>query len=91
MVKRGPNLFFKYSYLLFGPGLFKPLRGLIRFNFLSQFSWTIDPFAPNDSQIELKLEGHALGLNSNETRVSDLLCSLPRNKNLSVYNQAPWC
>ncbi len=26
MIKRGPNLFFKYFYFLFGPGLFYPLR-----------------------------------------------------------------
>ncbi len=37
------------------------------------------------------MEGHALGLNSNETKVSDLQCSLPRNKNLFEPNQAPWC
>ncbi len=24
--ERGPNLFFKYFYFLFGPGLFNPLR-----------------------------------------------------------------
>ncbi len=41
--------------------------------------------------IALELEGNALGLNSNETRVSGLQCSLPRNKNLSQHNQAPWC
>ncbi len=26
VLKRGPNLFFKYFYFLFGPGLFYPLR-----------------------------------------------------------------
>ena len=41
--------------------------------------------------IALELEGHALGLNSNETGVSGLQCSLPGNKNLSEHNQAPWC
>ena len=28
--KRGPNLFFKYFYFLFGPGLFYPLRVIAR-------------------------------------------------------------
>ncbi len=41
--------------------------------------------------IALELEGHALGLNSNETRVSGLHSSLPRNKILSEHNQTPWC
>ncbi len=45
-----------------------------------------DRFLYDGTWIALELEGHALWLNSNETRVSSLQCSLPRNKNLSGHN-----
>ena len=34
MHKRGPNLFFKYFYFLFGPGLLYPLRVLAKVQIL---------------------------------------------------------
>ncbi len=49
MIRRGPNLFFKYFYFLFGPGLLYPLRVLAKVQiFFWQFCRTIDPFAPKN-------------------------------------------
>ncbi len=65
LLKRGPNLFFKYFYFLFGPGLFYPLRVpakvQIFFGSLAEPLTLLHPkmeLVLTTSQKSLTLEGH---------------------------------
>ena len=78
MLQRGPNLFFKYFYFLFGPGLFYPLRVLAKVQiFFGSLAEPLTRLHPKMGTQRTRNYGFSP-------------FSLPCNKNLSGHNQAPW-
>ncbi len=57
MLRRGPNLFFKYYYFIFGPGLFNPLRvpaKVQNFSCSLVWPWKVTQNRSNEGHTKLK-------------------------------------
>ncbi len=59
-LRRGPNLFFKYFYFLFGPGLFYPLWVIATVQFF--FGTLVGQWSRKSAKKILNLGGHPKGL-----------------------------